>query len=251
MVAVATPDNEDHLTIERVTTGRRGPFVVTLLAAVVVGVLLWKPWDRPAAMPSPSHIAVAPTPTTTSTPTPSPTATPSPTEAPTPTAPPRTPSPTAALAEIDVRYAANGGAFVHCSYESIDGGPTVLSQVDAGPPYVQFNSLLAAARDVRRVAWRVEIQVNTLESIFSADWEPVGESRRHFASDLTSDPLAFSQVSIDYDKSRAGPTLVARVVVFVEWFGPRRALLGSREIVATNYGQGGGVLAEGCLTSLG
>lgn len=62
--------------------------------------------------------------------------------------------------------------------------------------------------------------------------------------------LAFKQIRIDYGQLPTGPTLVPRVVVIVDWFGPESALLNSREIVATTYayGENGPVLPEGCHT---
>jgi hypothetical protein len=52
-----------------------------------------------------------------------------------------------------------------------------------------------------------------------------------------------------YRQAPPGPTAVIRAVVVVEWFGPGGALLGSRSVVPTSYGQSsalGYVLPEGC-----
>lgn len=255
MGAVATSDNDAQLVIERTKTGRRGPLAVAVLAVVMVGVLLWKPWDRPSPAPSLGPFAAVPSPTPTPSPSPTPSASPTPTPTSVrvifPTATPSSsPSPMPAVVEVVVGTD-RGRPFVECAYQLVGDGGSVLEQVRVRPPIVQVN-LDADTLNVRRVAWRAAVQLNRLETLFSADWEPVGESRRQFAGDLTTEPLTLSRLSIDYAKLPVGPTFVVRVVVVVEWFGPRRALLGSREIVPTTYGIGdsGAVLSEGCHTFL-
>jgi len=258
---VQIPVDGDLPKTERVTTGRRGPLAVGLIAVVLVAVLIWKPWDSPtSAGPSPSAVAVLPTPTVTPSPsaTSSPTATTGTTATPAPPATPQlepfptpqpTPSPPRATVDIEVGTVLHPGeAFVTCSYRRDADGGTVLARVLVGPPLVQLRPDFAE-RGVRRVAWRVELQVNELETVFSASWKPVATSPRQFAPDLSEAPLTFRQIDLGYDQSPPGPTSVVRVVVVVDWFGAHRALLGSRSVVATTYGVGltSPIIPEGCL----
>lgn len=136
-----------------------------------------------------------------------------------------------------------------CSYRH-DADATVLTRVLVNPPTVQLKADYAE-RGVRRVAWRAELQVNELEAVFSANWKPVATSPRQFAAALSEGQLTFRQIDLGYDLSPPGPTSVIRVVVVVEWFGAHRALLGSRDVVATTYGVGmtSLIVPEGCPTS--
>lgn len=100
---------------------------------------------------------------------------------------------------------------------------------------------------INRVAWRADVQVNSLSTIFSADWQTVRHSRRQFT---TLNDFGFTAMRIVYRNLPVGPSFVARVVVIVEWYGPDDVLLGSRAVVTTAYAHGdtGPILPEGCHT---
>ncbi len=234
---------------ERVPTGRRGPLAVVLVALALVALLAWRPWAAPVEpLPSPSTVAVRPT----SSPTPLPTPSALPTSTAIPTA---TPAPTLAVLAIDVASAPDATrAFVECRYRQAPHGASALTSLSIGPPTVEVVRTYAfESPDVRRVAWHAELEVNRLETLFSADWEPLARSPSHSTRALNAIPLAFSRLSMSYDQLPIGPTLVVRVVVVVQWFGPSGVRLGTSSIVATNYahGESGPVLPEGCHTVTG
>ena len=241
-----TPDDDGLLTTERITPSRRAPLAVVLAAFALVALLIWKPWVGPLpASPSPTLIAARPT----SPPTVAPTV--GPTE-PTPTPAPPSPRPTPELVTVDLSPSRTTGAVVDCGYLPIDSPPRKLAALEISPPLVRLRSD-AAAQGLRRVTWRAAVQSNMLESIFSADWQTLVRSRRRAAPKLDVPVLRFSPITIDYAGLPKSPTLVVRVVVTVEWFGPANVLIGSREIVATTYEFLNGVesrLTEGCFTRL-
>jgi hypothetical protein len=139
-----------------------------------------------------------------------------------------------------------GTASVQCRYQTDHDGVTFLRRIKVAAPIVVVTDA-AADLSVRRIAWRARLEVNRLDTLFSADWEPVDESKRQFALALSGDPLPFRQMTIDYAHPM-GPTLVVRVVVVVEWFAFGDVNLGSTSIIATTYAHGeyGPVRPEGC-----
>jgi hypothetical protein len=148
---------------------------------------------------------------------------------------------------VDVDLVGDGSSnvgLVTCGYAS-DGGGQVAIEVQ--PPLVELHAEVSE-QPVRRVSWRASLEINELASLFSADWRPFAESARQFAPDLAQRPLKFDQLLMEYDRAQVTRTSVVRVVIVVEWFGPRRTLLGERQVVIARYRQGGGELAEGCLT---
>ena len=119
----------------------------------------------------------------------------------------------------------------------------------------QLDLLSKVRRGVADVATsrkRVELQVNELDTIFSADWQMLSVSRRQFAPNLASFPIAFrpQQVALNHSTGTA-TTSVVRVLVIVDWFGARD-LIGSTSVVATSYSLGSPsrVVSEGCHTTI-
>jgi hypothetical protein len=222
---------------QRVSANRRVPLAVLVAALALVGLLAWKPWDTPtASVPSPSAVAVLPTPMIT--PTPHPTGPPpTPRLGPSPTPGGPAPAPLSAQALLGT---------VECTYQPDQDGTNVLAQLNVEPPYVRLTPDFAEL-GVRRVAWRVELQINRLETVFSADWQPVAKSRRRYAASLSDAPLDFRTLRIRYEQEPTSPTAVIRVVVDLEAFGRGRVVIDSHSIVALSYDVGAaGTLLEGC-----
>lgn len=243
-----TLQNDDPLVTERVTSGRRGPLAVALVALTVIGLLIWKPWDRPTgatpssnpSIPSPTQIVahvpvtppISPAPNPTLRPTPAPTPTPIPTLQP--------------GYGIAMRLIPSAGAIVRCSYEpDTDGMTNVLSSMFIGETFLHAGPGTVEV-DIRRVTWRAIVQVNRLETLFSANWESVGESRRRTARPRAGEDVVFAGTAIHYRNLPSGTTMVARLVVRMKWFGPAQTLLGSDEAVVPVYSAGGSLLVEGC-----
>ena len=174
-MAVPVPPYEPkpELTTERVRGARWKGLVVLVVAVVVVGGLIWKPWDQPAAAPTPTLVAVAqaspslaPLPTFIS-----PTDTPGPA---TPRQPPPTtgvpavtdePRPVDAGDEIgSVSLDAGIEAYVQCVYNS-SANPPSLALVVVNSPAVTIG-VGTAASQIRAVSWTAVLETNQLSAIF-------------------------------------------------------------------------------------
>jgi hypothetical protein len=138
---------------------------------------------------------------------------------------------------------------VVCEYQPDRDGTSVLAQLTVEPPFVRLTPDLAEL-GVRRVSWRVELQTNRLETVFSADWQPVAKSRRQYAHSLSDAPLDFRELRMRYEQMPDSRTSVVRVVVSLEAFGSHGAVLSTITIVANTYNLGaGGTQLEGCPVS--
>lgn len=239
-----TSNDDLPLTTQRVSSSRRAPLAVLLVAAAAVTLLIWRPWDRPTAtVPTSSPAVAAPTATPTAAPSHS---VPTPTLPPTPS--PATPTPTPQLVDIAVAPAYVADGFVLCTYLPAGDASQTLDKVIVRPLTVSFRSS-AVDLGIRRIRLRFEIQTNRLDTLFSADWQTLRRPRVAIATRVDVDAIGFPQTTLDYE-APVGPTVVARVVLTVKWYDRDLNLLGSRDLVPTSYSHGdnGALLPEGCHT---
>jgi hypothetical protein len=216
--------------------------VVVVALAVVLGVLIAKPWDTQpgpapvAVQPAPSEEPAAPTqsaqsapsdapsPRTTGTPIPYPPYTPTPA----PSEPESPPEGSAFAVEFDA-----DGQVATCRYER-RGRRYVLSVIEVPPPRAYAVSDRGTGR-VRGVSWWFELLGNREDTLFDADWQPLGQSGIEVAASVDGGPADFTlnhRFVGDLDLSR---TAVVRTRVVVHWdsqFGEPEV---QSEIVATSY----------------
>jgi hypothetical protein len=240
------PDEPKHeLTTERVPGGRRAALIVGVAAVLVVGTLVWKPWDNssPVASPNPSFplVAVAPTPA----PTTSPTTTRNPPL--TPTSPPVSrsadfgPQPQTidapnGLGSV-VLYAnssGTGGPGAWCIYRS--GGQIArpsLSIVVVEPPLIQPGGTLGDGQ-LKSVSWHVDLQTNTQDKIFYAEWQDSGQSKAT-TIDLARGGLGF-YMPISVAVKDTSPITVYRSSIVVDWLDRHGQVLAEQNLPTTTYG---------------
>jgi hypothetical protein len=138
------------------------------------------------------------------------------------------------------------GAQVRCNYEpDADGMVYVLSSMTVGDTFLHAVPGTPQL-EISQVTWRAIIQVNRLETLFSANWEKVGQSSRQTAWPPAGKEAVFPQTAIPYRNMPIGITLVARVVIRMQWFGPDHTRLGTEDAVVPTYSAGGSPLVEGC-----
>jgi hypothetical protein len=103
------------------------------------------------------------------------------------------------------------------------------------------------AGGVRRAAWRGMLEVNDLESVFSADWQPLASAHGQTETGLTQgELLGFSAIEIAVPPNSVARTSIVRATADVRFFGKRRHLLDTWSLVPTGYGARDGSFDEGC-----
>jgi hypothetical protein len=215
--------------VERVKSGRSTPLAVGLAAIALTALLIWKPWDAPRPTVPASPAAAVATPTATS-PSPRPSGEPSaqPRPLPTPDIGGVTPITEFALVQRP------GEAFVSCSYSRLRDGRRFLRSLEIQPPVVP-SLQRGDPRDIRQVAWHVELQENRLDRLFDREWVRVAESRSQQGAVSSSRPTSFGPLTMDYGASRDQETSVFRVVVVVEWLTRNLELAGRGSVLAPSY----------------
>jgi hypothetical protein len=100
---------------------------------------------------------------------------------------------------------------------------------------------------INSAVWRVKLQVNLLETLFSARWETVRETGEQIALRLHEE-MDPAPLRVRY-RQAIGPTLVVRVAMTFTWYAPDGTERES-ELVLSPYvmGDSGPVRAEGCHT---
>src|SRR4051812_8536610 len=160
---------------EKVRGGRRAAIVVGAVTVLVVGALIWKPWDSPNVAPLKTTIAAVPT----SSPIRSEPATVSPVVV--------QPSPgLTQLGEAPPFYAPDdlgsvaltteSGPFVECTYGQPRQSRMALRTMTIAAPIVTTGVGVTDGH-VQRVDWHVEIEVNSLSRLFSESWQVVQAAR--------------------------------------------------------------------------
>ncbi len=238
---------QPKLTTQRVPGGRGAALIVGVVAVLVVGTLLWKPWDSgpPAAPPVPTFPRIASATTSPGMLAPS-TAEPIPTTAP-------EDNPSGAPATPYVGFASllsePGKPLVGCVYRSSHGGPPTLRKMIVSGPYVVVSSQVSG-NAVHSIGWQADIEVNDLPTVFSAEWRPVTHSRpEHYAVDPDNE-LAVDSVTVAVDPNLDEQFAVFRAVIAVSWDASDGDSLLQQRVTATSYGSlvdpRASQLAEGC-----
>ncbi|HYI23123.1 MAG TPA: hypothetical protein VEX62_10850 [Candidatus Limnocylindrales bacterium] len=235
--------------IERVPTRTRTPLFVGLAALVVVGLLVWRPWAE-APPPQPSPLALAPT------------AAPQPSRALPPTAMPNagdpaTPRPARSLPPPDLSPLGPAGEFrfgdvdanVRCLYGPRSEGRRLLQSLEVLPPLAFVTNPPGEVSHLESMGWRVELQMNRLDTLFDSEWETIARSRRQLARAINDRPADFKPLTLALNAQQAVPSAVFRVLVVVEWYTRNVELAGRGALVAPLYAQGtslADVRQEGC-----
>lgn len=238
--------------VERVQSGRRTPVVVGLIAALVVGVLVWKPWDRP---PAPLPGVAAPATGTTAAPAIEPTPGPSVgSSTPTPAATPR-PLPTPDVAPLGpigdfVLVPDQGGAVARCIYGRPIAGVRHLESISVQPPVVTVGQADPdSTRDIKRIRVWIQVERNRLDKIFEDPWMTVAVSRRQTVDGYASQPADLIPLLQSVNGSTSPANSIFRVLVRVEWYTRNLELAGADEAMVGSYAstrRSGDVAFEGC-----
>jgi hypothetical protein len=240
---LAEPDTQS------VPGGRRAAVAVALVAILVVGTLLWKPWDSGGgapASPGPSGSLPAVAAAT-------PTATASATATLQSSPPPATTSPdqeeTAPGGFGSVLIAPGAGSFVYCVYGSAEAR---LISLVVNEPFIILSDDPEKQAQVKRMTYKPEIESNSLESVFSADWSflTAGDTQRRSVGGRKG--LFFDAAQIKVKVQDLPDSSVLRVAVVINWIGADGERLATQRIYPTKYGRLGDdniePVAEGCST---
>jgi hypothetical protein len=233
---------------EKVRGGRRTAVAVLVGAVVVVGALLWKPWDAPSPAPLPTTVAVVPSRVA------QPSATPFVFEPPPPatTAPvavgPNVAAPAPSTAgHFAAVLLASDGPYVRCRYESGRNGQERLAALVVAPPIVTFGH--GGKTDlVRTIVFRPELETNSLQGIFSSDWHFVAAARAQRWPFTRGSDIEFRQAGLKPHAADIVNAAVFRVSVVVNWIGDYGELLDSQRLYPASYASEGSATAvpDGC-----
>ncbi len=228
-VALLPDEPRAELSTERVRSGRRAAIVVAGLAVVVVGTLVWKPWDSaaPAATRRPTLPAVALA---------SPSAGPSPVITPVPATPvPTTDASQQVIAAPDnlgsIRFYPNEGPAGWCIYKAANRkAPLTLSVIVVEPPVVIVGD--SAGDTLRAVRWHIELETNTQDKLFESEWLHSSESE---AKMIDVGQFGFVK-PISIAVPAAHSITVFRAPMVIEWLGHGATVLATQRVVPAAYG---------------
>jgi hypothetical protein len=229
------------LTTQRVPGGRRAAFVVVVVAVLVVGTLVWKPWESgvSGATPAPtSRPAVA---DTTPSPGPSLEATPSPLAT----------FPVDGLGSVELRT--DTGPQVVCTYKTIGRGrkaKQVISEMTAPSPVVTLGS---AALDVglKQIDLYLNLESNSLATIFNAEWQPLqGFDGPSQSVQIYRSTPVFEPITIRFAFTPDRDDEVYRMSLRFDWLNANGDKLDTQYFTLNSYGPEdtteGSVVSEGC-----
>ena len=242
---------QDEPEIEKVRGGRRAATAVLVGAVVVVGALIWKPWDTQGGAPETTAVAVLPSPS------PAQPATPFVFEAPPATplvhvAPGATPQlPQQQPGRADEHFAAvllaSKGPYVRCTYGPGFDARDEIVNLSVAPPIVTFGH--GGKSDlVRTIVLRPELEANTLQGIFSAEWHFVTAGRAQRWPLSRGPDVDFRQTRLKPSADALTNSGVFRVAVVVTWIGDAGEVLERQRLYPTSYAVGdvAQVTPEGC-----
>jgi hypothetical protein len=227
------PKNE--LIIERVPGGRRAALVAAVVAALIVGTLVWKPWDTGAPAASPRlTLPVAALATASVIP---PTSEPSSANEPSAA----TPEPIVKDNGLQVIAAPNNLGSVEfypdegpagwCIYKSADekARPT-LSVILVQPPVVTVSQ--SAGGSLQSVRWHIELERNTQDKIFNAEWIHARDSR---VTAMDVNQYGFV-IPISIAVPAASSITVFRAPMIIDWLGKQATVLATQQVLPATYG---------------
>ena len=221
---MATSPSE--LTTERVRGGRRAAFIAGVVAVVVIGTLVWKPWDNglPAASPRPALPVVAlATPTTVPTPL-----------TPVPATPFRNDDQQVVEAPDNlgsVAFYPNEGPAGWCIYKAAnEKAPLTLSVIVVEPPVIIVGDSTGAG--LRAVRWHIELETNTQDKLFESEWIPAFDSE---AKMINVDQFGFTK-PISVAVPAAASITVFRAPMVIDWLGHGTTVLATQRVLPAAYG---------------
>jgi len=219
---------------QRVGSGRRVPVVISAIVVLVVGTLIWKPWEQPTPAPSTAS-TIRPNPLST---TPSevaevPTASPSPssTDAPVPTA-------TAQATVGPVRPQSTPYLLttprIECHYVATRDGRR-LEFLSAAPAPIVVHPAQTGAKPIRRVGWRLDVEVNQQDKVFTRGWQPVGHTKRSSLSARTGWMVALPELPFGLEGETPDQSQIYRVSAVIYWWEGGRRPVGSLTLPVRRY----------------
>ena len=106
------------------------------------------------------------------------------------------------------------------------------------PPTITVVNPREQVSDLETMGWRVELQMNQLDTLFDSEWETVARSRRQLAPAIRNQPANFGPLTVQLSADLARPSAVYRVLVVAEWYTRNVELAGRGELVASSYIEG-------------
>jgi hypothetical protein len=228
-----------ELTTERTRGQRRAALAAVAIVAVIVGALIWKPWDSPSGAPRSTAVAALPTSTSESSPvdatiTPPAVFLPRPvvTAAPTDTFDSGPQIIDAADNLGSIAFYPNEGPAVWCIYKpGPAGGSAALSVILVEPPIVIVGD--GASPRLRTVRWHIELETNTQDKLFDADWIPNMQSKAQVINVARGEIGFVKPISVDVPQ--ADSITIFRAPMVFDWLGPNRTVLDSQRVVPMTY----------------
>ena len=230
--------------IEKVRGGRRAAIAVLASAVVVVGALIWKPWDAPSGAPQTTAVAILPAQSLAVTATPfafePTTATPAPVqvvpgEAPHPI---EQPQPTPSDEHFAAVLLASKGPYVRCTYGVAKDGREQLEALLVPAPIVTFGH--GGKSDfVRTIVFRPELESNRLQGIFSEEWHFVRAARAQRWPLSRGPSIQFASVRLKPARDELSDVGVFRISVVVNWIGDGGEVLESQRVYPVGYSLAG------------
>lgn len=112
-------------------------------------------------------------------------------------------------------------------------GPSVAATADV------------SANDLRAVAWQAVIEVNNLQSVFSAEWRGAAESNPDRYIMHSHDQFTLNPMTVDVEPDPNQRNQVFRAVASIQMLGPDDSILLALRSVATSYAPPANA-TEGC-----
>ena len=243
-----------ELTIERVRGGRRKGLLVLTVALVVVGGLVWKPWDGPsAAVATPPFVAAGH-------------ASPSPALLPTMILTPDFPAliappqpPTVGLPSIEptplvgdqppggsvAAFGLDDTPLVECGYGQTTNSASLI-HVRVDP---LATDVAPGGGALREISWTAVLESRRLSKIFEADWQPIDVSARHTFLIHERLHVSLKAVSFDVDPSTLMRDDVMRVTLVINWLGSSGKRLDQQSLTLASYvraDDGNAITGDGC-----
>lgn len=227
-----------ELTTERVRGGRRAALVAALAAVLVVGTLVWKPWDAdapaspPATQPTIARASATPPPSTY---VPRPATAQAQDPSPPVTTTPFDPGPQFVEAPDSlgsVAFYPNEGPAAWCIYKAGDANrPPALSVIVVEPPVIVVGDGASAAR-LRAIRWHFQLESNTQDKLFESEWSQVADSQ---SNTIDRQQFGFTK-PISLKVPVADSITVFRTPLVIDWLGAKGLVLASQRVVPGIYG---------------
>jgi hypothetical protein len=248
------PSPLDEPQTEAVRSGRRAAVVVAVVAVLVVGLFIWKPWQggpTPTATARGSFAAVV-------SPTPRPTTVASTAIRPAPLAtdaPVATPDVSSSQGQIvapkNLGFVSlppdDRGTFVYCVYGTGRDTSGLVTMI-VNPPVVTTGT--AARGLIKRINFRPEIEVNSQEGLFSAGWRYLGSGNVQRSKLDASLVSLFKSEQLKVDVTALPASALLRISIVINWIDSRGNRYADLRVYPAAYAPLGDAqtdpVAEGC-----